>query len=230
MTNEYLKSLIDKLNKNKTYGLIHLRPLSATVDFAKVWKKKPKPTDDISYPDGPDNFYFIKNSEGLYVATVLDMDYDLHWFVQYKHRRKGHLTKAMEETILSHLFQDRDEQRISIDKNKISKKNFLSSQKIASKLGFVTVNDKYLILTKNKFQINNNINGINTNLSIERMKELKKQINYLRRSLWFIHSEVEMKLGDNDFTKEFLDLIYELKDQAELLEAVWWESKTKVIT
>lgn len=76
MTNKYLKSLIDTLNKNKTDGLIHLRPLTATVDFAKVWTEKPKPTDNISFPDGPYKFYFIKNLDGLFVATVLDMERD----------------------------------------------------------------------------------------------------------------------------------------------------------
>jgi len=39
MTDKDLKLIINKLNKNKTEGIIFKRPLSENVDFAKVWKK-----------------------------------------------------------------------------------------------------------------------------------------------------------------------------------------------
>lgn len=225
MTNEYLKSLIGKLNKNKTDGLIHLRPLSSTVDFAKVWTEKPKPLDKVFYPDGPYKFYFIKNPEGLYVGAVLDMWSDLHSFVDIKHRGQGHLTKAMKETILFHLFQDREEQRVTIDKNQIGEKNFKASEKVTLSLGFVKADGIDYILAKNKYQTDNDIYGENTPLTEERMIELKRQINYLSRSLWLIHSEVEMKLGETGYTDDLKELVEEIKKHTWRLEDVWWESK-----
>lgn len=229
MTNKYLKSLIDKLNKNKTDGLIQLRPLSATVDFAKVWTKKPKPIDNISFPDGPYIFYFIKNLDGLFVATVLDMERDLHWFVDKKHRHQGHLTKAMKETILFHLFQDREEQRVTIDKNQIGEKDFKASQNVALALGFVEADNSDYILSNSKYQTENFIYGQNTQLTEERINELKRQVNYLGRSLWVIHSEIEMKLGDTDYAEELKELVDEIKKHTWRLEDAWWESKNATV-
>jgi len=229
MTEKYLKSLIDKLNKNKTGGLIQLRPLSATVEFAKVWTEKPKPTDKILSPDGPYNFYFIKNLDGLYVATVLDMWRDLHWFVDKKQRQQGHLTKAMKEMILFHLFQDREELRITIDKNQIGEINFKASQNVALNLGFIKADNDDYVLTKEKYQTENYIYGQNTQLTEERLNELKKEINFLGRSLWLIQSEIEIKLGNTDYAEELKELVDEVKKHTWRLEDVWWESKNAAV-
>jgi hypothetical protein len=225
MTNEYLKSLIDKLNENKTDGLIQLRPLSSTVDFAKVWKEKPNPLDKIFYPDGPYKFYFIKNLEGLYVGAVLDMWSDLHSFVDSKHRGQGYLTKAMKETILFHLFQDREEQRVTIDENQIGEENFKASEKVTLSLGFVKTDGIDYVLVNSKYQTENYIYGENTPITEERMTELKRQINYLSRSLWLIHSEVEMKLGETGYTDDLKELVEEIKKHTWQLEDFWWERK-----
>lgn len=224
MTKEKLKSFIDRLNKNKTDGLLHLRPLSATVDFAKIWTKKPKPIDDISFPDGPKKFYFIKNLDGIFVATVYDMDWGLQWFVDTKHRRNGHIVKAMKETILFHLFQDREEQRITINKNEIGEKNFIASQKVALELGFVKTDNNDYMLSKSKYHTDKSIFGQNTQLTEGRIKELKRQVNYLGRSLWVIQSEIEMKLGDTDYAKELKKLVDEIKIHTLQLEDAWFES------
>jgi len=224
MTDKYLKSLIDKLNKNTSNGLIQLRPLSSTVDFAKVWTKKPKPTDNIVHPDGPFKFYFIKNLDGLYVATVLDMWRDLHWFVDKKHRKQGHLSKAMKETILFHLFQDREEQRVTIDKNQIGEKHFVASQNVALSLGFVKTDNNDYILTSDKYPTESCNYGQNTQISKERLDEIKKQTNYLSRSLWLIHSEVEMKLGNVEYAEELKNIVDEIRHQVIRIEDTWYES------
>jgi hypothetical protein len=229
MTNTLLKSLIDKLNKNKTDGLIHLRPLSSTVDFAKVWPERPKPTDTISHPDGPYKIYFIKNSKGLYVAAVVDMWHDLHWFVDNKHRRQGHLTGAMRETILFHLFQDREEQRVTIIKEQTRDKNYNSSKKVALSLGFVTADNNNYFLTKNKYQSENYNCGQNTEITKEQLEELKKRINFVGRSLWLIHSEVEMKLGNTEYAEELKELVHEIKKHVWRLEDTWREKKREQV-
>lgn len=228
MTDEHLKSLIDKLNKNKTGGLIHLRPLSATVDFAKVWIQKPKPTDNISAVE-PRRLYFVKNSDGLYVASVLDMGTDLHWFVAQKHRRKGYLTKAMKETILFHLFQDREEQKITIDKKQIGEHNFKASENVALSLGFVKTDKDDYILASSKYQAETYIYGHNTHLAEERLGELRRQITYIGHLLWLIQAEVEMKLGYTDYSEELNGLVGEVMKHRWKIDDAWWESKTNTI-
>jgi hypothetical protein len=228
MTDKFLKSLIDRLNANNTQGLFHLRPLNDRVEFAKVWVNKPKPTDNISRPDGPYSFYFIKNENGIYVAVVLDMSHDLHWYVLQKYRRNGHLTKAMKEVILFHIFQDREEQRITIKEFQIGTKNFKASENVARNLGFIKNgedSDSEYILTIDKYQTENYIDGQNSEISKERMEELKKQVNYLARSLWVIQTEIEMKLGDLDYAEELKELVDEVKNHTWKLEDAWWKSK-----
>jgi len=60
-------------------------------------------------------------------------------------------------------------------------------------------------------------------LTEQRKNELKKQINYLRLSLWQIHTEVEAKLGETDYSEELLYSIMELKQYTSQLEKVWKE-------
>ncbi|HTN45863.1 MAG TPA: hypothetical protein VL098_05900 [Flavipsychrobacter sp.] len=225
MTDKHLKRLIHELNNGKTNGLFHLRSLTLTVDFAKVWINKPKPTDSICYPDGPQDFYFIKDETGFYVAIVLDMKEDLHWFVLEKYRRGGHLTKAMQSPILKHLFQSRSQQRITIDEEQIGRKNFEASERVAYSLGFRKVNaTEYLLLDK-QLLTDSPVRGQNSEMTKERMEQLKKQVNYLSLSLWMIQTELEMTLGNSDYTNELKALVDEIKSHSLKLENAWWESK-----
>jgi len=100
MTNEDIESLIDSLNRNEFSDHIFRSRISDQVDYAKVWTEEPKGnmTNEGSY-----SFYFIKNSEGTYVAAVADMCSDLHVFVKDEYRKKGHLCSAMNEVILPHI-------------------------------------------------------------------------------------------------------------------------------
>lgn len=227
MTDKTIISLINKLNQNKTQGLIHLRPLSPTVDFAKVWLKKPKPTDDIVRPDGALNFYFIKNENGIYVAGVLDMASDLHWVVLSKYRGNGHLTKAMKETILFHLFQDRGEQRITIDKYRIGNRNFDASLKVALTLGFIASTGKEYVLSGQEYQTDEIIEGDLTGITQGRLEELKKQINSLGISLRQIQSELEMKIGNTEYVESLGELVSEVCSQDWKLEDAWFDYKNR---
>jgi len=111
MTDQNLIAIIEKLNNREQKNLIFLRPLTHEVDYAKVWENTPSKTDAIFSPDLPYSFYFIKNDLGNYVAAVLDMSHDLHWIVIPEFRSNGFLSKSLRETILFHLFKDRDEQK-----------------------------------------------------------------------------------------------------------------------
>ena len=230
MKDKYLKSLIDRLNANNTNGLIHLRPLTDKVEFAKVWTEKPKPTDSITDFEGPFYFYFIKNENGYYVAAVIDMKRvcDLHCFVLPKFRRNGYLTIAMKEVILFHLFQDREEQRITINESQIGSKNFSASENVAKKLGFAKKSDNAkseYFLTNDKYKTEDYIVGKDTEISKERIMELRKQINFISRSLWVVQTEIDMKLGNNDYSEELKELVDEVRKHRTRIEDVWWSSK-----
>lgn len=226
MTSKDLRVLLDRLNKGKFNGLIHLRPLSNTVNFGKVWTKVIKKTDRIFNLDGPGNFYFINNDDGVFVAAVLDMNTDLHWFVNSKFRNKGYLTNAMKDTILPHLFQSRDRQRVTIDENSIGRKNYLSSRNVALNLGFTQdINGCEFFIDADKVNCNLLFSGENRLLPKDRLEQLMKEVNYLGRSLWLIHSEIEMNLGESQFTEELLDLAKEVRTYASKFEDAWWDCK-----
>ncbi|AYZ35226.1 N-acetyltransferase [Chryseobacterium indologenes] len=230
MTNKALKSLLEKLNANdKSSSLFFLRPLSPNVDFAKIWTDKPKSTDSVTNSDGPDNFYLIKNDDKKYVAIVFDMRRDLHWFVLPDYRGKGYLTMAMKDIIIPHLFLSRDEQRITIKENDIGKENFTASEKVAISLGFTISEDgEYLLSPTPNIIFDDNV-GIDTPFSLERINELKKQINYLGRSLWAIQTEVEMNLGNTDYSEELKDLVNQIRNHTWKLEDFYWSKKSSGI-
>jgi hypothetical protein len=227
MTGKNIGTLINKLNKSRTDGLIILRPLNDTVDFAKVWSEKPRPNDPIIFPDGPYDFYFIKNDKNEYVAGVLDMVNDLHWYVVNKERRRGHLTRALQEVILPHLLRERKEQRISIDKNQIGERNFKSSQAVAFNVGFKQISEAEYKLSVNDSIKAVSIDGKNTEITEERIQELKRQINFLSRSLWVIQTELEMKTGDKEYIFDLNVLNDELRTHVTEIENFWWSQKSK---
>ncbi|PPZ90522.1 hypothetical protein C3729_12965 [Cloacibacterium normanense] len=232
MTNKSLQLLLEKLNHNdESCSLIYRRPLSSNVDYAKIWLDKPKFTDNVTSSDGPDVFYLIKNNENTFVAIVFDMIRDLHWFVNNDFRGNGHLTKAMEHTIIPHLFLSRNEQRITIKEIEIGKDNFKASEKVALNLGFEKIADgEYLMLNHIHFIENYNF-GKDTPLDPNRIDELKKQINFLGRSLWAIQTELEMKFDKTDYSKELMDLVNQIRSHTWKLDDFYWsiENKNKFI-
>lgn len=230
MTDKYLKSLIDKLNRKKTDGSVFLRPLSERVDLAKVITKVRRlPTKDIS-PLKFESFYFIKNDDGCYVASVYPMgDHDIHWFVLHKHRKKGHLTRAMREIILAHLFQEHDELRITINENMIGRINSIASEKVAMNLGFTKVTDSYYgseyILDYKEPEEIIDLSGRNTGITKERLKELQNLIHSNLNSLLTIQTEIDMKIGSNLCTEELEYFIGEIRKHPNAIEDIWWERK-----
>ncbi|AZA88555.1 hypothetical protein EG349_18155 [Chryseobacterium shandongense] len=227
MTNESLQSLLEKLNRNDaSSSLIYLRSLSSNVDFAKIWLDKPKLTDSVTNSDGPDNFYLIKNSENIFVAIVFDMKRDLHWFVLQNYRGMGYLTEAMKDIIIPHLFLSRDEQRITIRENEIGRDNFTASEKVAVGLGFTASENGEYFLSNDQCTIDGLNLGQDTQLSSDRIDELKKHINYLGRSLWTIQTEIEMNFGNTDYSEELKELVGQIRTHTWKLEDFYWDSKS----
>lgn len=220
-----IKNIINSLNNNKAGESIFLRPLSTSVSLGKVWIKKPHPKADILSPDGPDTFYFIKGDNGFFVGAVYDMYSDLHWYVLPKFRKVGYLSKSLKDIILPHIFQERNTQRITINKAEIGIKNARASENVALKLGFVKFKEdreKVEYELTNESYLNERYNqGSNTNMSKERLKVLQKRLNYISRSLWVIHSEVDMLLGDYDYSEELKELVDELRNHTIRIENAW---------
>jgi len=230
MTDHFLKSLLQNLNANKTDNLIHLRPLSSTITYAKVWVKKIEKSKELLDFHGPYDFYLIKNEQGIYLADIVDMRTDLHWYVDEKYRGKGYLTKALKEVILYHLFQNRNEQRITIDQDAIGDVNFKASEKVALSLGFEKINTKEYLLQNENYQIENYMAGDNTTISEEKVDSLKNQIKCLGQSLSMIQTEIEMTLGMADFVEELGETISTLNSQAFELKEIWWEENNSIKT
>lgn len=228
MTNKALQSLLERLNQNETSSsLIYLRPLNANVYFAKIWIDKPQLTDSVTNSDGPSNFYLVKNNENIFVAIVFDMQRDLHWFVLPDYRGLGYLTTAMKDSIIPHLFLNRDEQRITIKEDEIGKDNFRASEKVAINLGFKAFEDGEYFLSGSPHTIINYNEGVDTQFTSERISELQKQINYLGRSLWAIQTEVEMNCGNTVYSDELKELVNQIRNHTWKLEDFYWSEKSK---
>lgn len=224
MRNEDLKKIIEILNCNSESNLIQKKKLSENVEFAKIWDETPKETDNISNKTFYE-YFLIKNESQEYVAIILDMFKDLHWFVDEKHRKKGYLTKNLREIIIPYLMASREIQRITIDKSKIGEENYTASKKVALNLGFVQKTETEFLLENNEefFKkylriVNSEINyGIDRN----RIEELKRKINFTANYLLLIQNEIELKIGDLDYAEDLKELVELIKSHTWKLEDIW---------
>lgn len=226
MTDKELNQILNKLNKNivKAKELIFIRPLSSTVEFAKYFEKKPSLRASLDFDSNPYKFYLIKNEEGFYIGIVLDRTHDLHWYIKRPFRGKGYLTRAMKETILTHLFNfnSRDEQEATISEKRIGAKLFKASEKVGLSIGFKfqkSDGDKCFYLLKREEHVTTKeIEGENTIIPEERINKLKHTFFFLAHSLKMIETEIEMHTGKTDYFEDLEFLSDELKKNARIFE------------
>ncbi len=135
MKEEDIKKFIEIMNAGRNEETIFLRKINNNVEFAKVWEKEPELDDNPGCEIPSYKFFFIKNDNGKYIGAVLDMNRDLHWYILEGFRKNGYLTRSLREAILPYLFYDefgeRNEQRITINKENIGKRNYINSKKVA---------------------------------------------------------------------------------------------------
>lgn len=212
MTEQEIKTYIEKLNSGNLGETIFLRQISKTVEVAMVWEQEPEVNDNISIGSPSYRFFFIKNDEGKYVGAVLDMARDLHWYILEEERKKGFLTTALREAILPYLFYDEDDereiQRITIESG-IGKNNYLNSRKVADRLGFKLLNESESVFELKKEEFDWQFESLkerNGQISEERFIELRKRIIFSFRQLIKISDELLMTYGDDkdlrDIAKE----------------------------
>ena len=139
-TNADLKQLIINLNNNCLDGFSSFLVLSDSV--SKVQYLKPVKADAHIFPT---DFYIIKNTRKKVVALIQDAYADLFWYVLPGNRKKGYLTKALKNTIINHLFLNREVIKITINEGGIGKQMFHASQAVAVNCGFIKTweGDKY---------------------------------------------------------------------------------------
>lgn len=230
MSEKELNKILSSLNRNitKTKELMFLRPLSETVDYTKFWDKSPKTQLKKHSCDIPYKCYLIKDTEKNYVGIVLDMSHDLHWYIKKEHRGNGYLTKSLKEIILPHLLDIREEQQITISKDTIGLKMFSASEKVALSNGFKLTNvenDKHFYcLKREELIVHPIIEGKNTIMSEERMKELKRTFSFMAHKLKMIEAEIELHTDDLAFSSDLGDLSDKMSRYSNLVEDKWYES------
>jgi hypothetical protein len=118
VTHEGIEKLIDALNAGVMRDRIFLSSLTDRVDSAHVWLEEPR--GGIAN-EGSQPFYCIKNVEGTYVGSVLDMYDDLHAVIKKEHRGRNHLYAALNDVVFPKLFQDgRETQRVTFENSKVA--------------------------------------------------------------------------------------------------------------
>lgn len=209
MTEKEIRKYLVRLNTSKSDQTIFKREISPNVEIAKVWKNLPKRSDRKQNAYQPDFFFFIKNENQEYVGAVLDMGFDLHWFVLPKFRKRGYLTNALKEAIIPYIFDFLRESpiiTISISDSRVSYKD---SIKVAKSLNFTQVDPKGINFELNitDFDFSNSkMSDINSKMSKERMEELLKNFQFHYRNLLMISNELEMTF-DDDYLKDRLSNI-----------------------
>jgi len=226
MTEREIRKYIDRLNNGKAGESIFTRQISKRVDVAKVWSEQPKMTDDIIGNSSSYDFFFVKNELNEYVGAVLDMYHDLHWYIIPKNRKQGYLTTALKESILPYLFyNERESQRITIERNAIGEKNYLNSKSVALKLGFKAINED-----ETEFELkqadfnwdNENLEEMNANIDSERFEVLRKRTFYAYKTLCKISDELLMTVNDD---KELKEIANEVRKYTWKIEDLEWENK-----
>lgn len=213
MSNNELHGLIQALN-NKTTVRLFLRPISKEVDWAIYFMQGPEAGKRCPREFNP-HFYFIKETSGQYIGAVQDPGTsDLHWFIDPKFRKKGHLTSAMKTAIFPHIksILGRDVQKISINKKL---PDFESSEKVALTLGFKKISEDsqsfiYELLLDD--YRSDDCTGIDVPLHVDRKKEIYNTIGSITATLDLLSAEIKMSEGWTDEVDE-IDHIAELTDK-----------------
>lgn len=127
-----IQKYIDRLNNGKGQKSIFISEISKNVSYGNVFVKRSNPALSSKH-----EFYFIKNNNNKYVGAVLNSGTELQWYISPMHRRKGHLTKSLKDSILPHILIKKVSINANIFDDTLS--SFKSSSKVAIQCGFKLV-------------------------------------------------------------------------------------------
>ncbi|MCL9810039.1 hypothetical protein [Flavobacterium luminosum] len=192
MTEKYIIQLMNKLNRFPNYKDCVKVGIGKNVELAHIWYQSGFSDSHVPY-----TYFLIKDNDN-YIGAVLDMTHDLHWVILPKHRKKGHLSKALKQVILPYLLEETDrlEQKISINRNQIGEINYQNSLRVALNIGFKQIDEENLVfdynsLDEDEYQLDYNHKGLTR-------KELDFEINELQKiakKLNKISSKIEFAFG-----------------------------------
>lgn len=214
MTEKQIIKLLHILNRIPNYKECVKVEISNNVEFAHIWEKENFSNSYIPYT------YFLIKDDNKYIGAVLDMTHDLHWVVLPKHRKKGHLSKALKQVILPYLLEETDrlEQKISINRNQIGEANYQNSLRVALNIGFKQIDEINLVfdynsLDEDEYQLDFQYKGLpeeEFNNCINQLQKLAKQINVIGSKIELGYGK-DLEYYTNLSIKERADNIANLK-------------------
>jgi len=186
MTDNEIENYIDLLNNNEFSDFIFRSILSEYVDFAKVWAKEPQ--GNVAN-EGSYDFYFIKNNDHKYVAAVFDMHSDLHVFVKQEYRKKGHLSRAINEAILPHLASIGRENQI------VTFNDPSTGEYCVKNWGFILLDQSTAEISLTSFNSNSPHIHKGYKLSYSDFESMKPKIGKARLYITMVKEQLEASIG-----------------------------------
>jgi hypothetical protein len=202
-TNAY-RALLNRLNKNASDKMVFYKAIAANVDYGIGWFPGSVSKKGLTPSDGPYRLYLIKHQDGQYVGLVLDASsFDLHYYTLPAYRGQSHLSNALRNYILPHIFSvlKRKIQHITINPSRLGPKGYSSSRHLAAAVGF-----KFTGTDNGIDQFSLNAAGFKNfipesvpliPMPHERAQEIQQTIKLHTTELKKVLSEFEVKFGVN---------------------------------
>ncbi len=203
-----LTQLLLKLNKATKGTLFLPKAISKNVYYLKYWELKFWRVCKFSEPKVA---YVVKDESGRYIAAVRVSGNIIEWYVAKSYHKLGYLNKALKESILLHILEQRNWQDIFLKLSKSSGTVKNIEQKIALDAGFKEItNDKY-VLDSSLYREKQLDKGIKTPFQKGQAEELEKKIEYLSLAVYQVATEIEISAGTNPQTEELHRIVKTLR-------------------
>lgn len=216
VTEKDIRKLLMDLNKNKAGGYVITRPLSDTLEYAKVWP-------DVSISGAtkvqsskiPFTYYFLRDKEGKYAAAVILFDHALKWAVLPEYRKSNFLVNALKEIILPHILQHKPVQRMMLNQAEYGIKEFVFIKRTALAAGFKITREENgilkLVAEAASLGKREYIAGKDTGISEKRMLEVQNELELFIHKLHILETEVKMKTGNIEYAEDVTEIIERLR-------------------
>lgn len=124
------------------FTICRCRALSPHVDYLRVAiRLRVRLLSDYHVTEVHEHaFYVLYNAAHTGVLALQDgQGWDLHWVLSTacQPQDQASIVAALRQTVLPHLFRNRANQRISVERGLLCTPLFLASQQVAEQLGFV---------------------------------------------------------------------------------------------
>jgi hypothetical protein len=196
VTNDDLKDLIHAFNTVSLPSPCALRRLTDTVTLGYIWLERPT---GRTASESSAKVYFVLSGSQC-VAVVREMGFahsrnpfeeeNLHWYVHEEHRGQGHLSRALQDCILPHIFSDgREQQRVTADS--------VANAKYVARQGFKLVGEMTYTMTKNQVDPSRVPDGQNSPLTYEERDELKRRLREAKALIISVHEKLQCHFGQD---------------------------------